>query len=1092
MANAEPHERAYATLLVLVLTLAVFSTFKNSYTDAFNHSSIKSAFDPRLVHEGEWRRKPFWVLRSAASPAWLMRARSHRILFFYNIREYGRGPPTCLFVMTQHGVKMIERGGHIEGDEMKRPWIVLSFTGAEGWDLFDVPWLICLQRRPLLIRLTEDYLEILYEEDDTGYIAAMPLFGYLKVPQKSMRNSPIFGPKARSIRTWEWKEKRTLPDDIVRRCEFWCRTFLCYPAGMWETFSIDRSRDLVIIREKYVWLCFEDEWGTKPLKFAPLSPTLALAWLYGFPVELSHEIYDPDLYTPYGPLMGAIGTDVIELRFRVLQYINEMEMPKMPDPDDEVAVEALRRLRDTMKWRFPKPGEFDIDHGGGIWTKRPQETNYCWAVMGDIWYCRALPYLDERTREVVKSCLRKYFEDFVLTPKPYDPHRGKLLLHGPGIGSWGSWGDAGKFSTNLLQTIWAYAQFTGDWDLIKERWDLIKRFFVLPEEMRWQGWGRYAIAEMGDMAPPCIAIARMAWIVSDIDYYNFAAYCFAKELVIHFVMSLGAKYFYEHRPHDRPEPMDERVFLTNIWGETAGWQIDGPRYPKETPERQYLNRWVRFQCLDTARFYRETEPLHRAVEAELNDPELGWGRFKDHMCVDDSHILPSFIRLRSLLLDERPEELAKICRPEDIEGPPSGIVAAMISYIRTSTQHEYVRIIPKEGPPSEFVPGLDRTGGWRYGVVEPIHDCDLVLTLRGPWAIPVWRFWGDNGEDLYFGMITPFPEMCEGFVEEVALSWISSVITFEPVRPRQLSNEALETLMRKENEVEWLIMGPFPNRMDESLIVDRYPPEIAINASYLVNGKTYKWISVKGRVFDMYKLLGTNYGIAYLLNYVFSPKERKAYLMIGTSGGCRVWINDELVFSWHYYHSDFYEDKFRVVINLRKGWNKILVKVEGAWGHWRVSCRVVHGDGFPFEDVKYDPYHGFKRARIPLIRYEGLIISPKEVYRGDVVYITVNIANTGNLSTIHVIRVVVDQRITLAKTIFLEPLQVKKVNFTINTEGLEEGVYRVHVDGLSDSFTVKERPTWIIYTSTMTIILMLVIVLVVMAHKAQRAAYRKT
>ena len=34
-----------------------------------------------------------------------------------------------------------------------------------------------------------------------------------------------------------------------------------------------------------------------------------------------------------------------------------------------------------------------------------------------------------------------------------------------------------QFSTNLLETLWAYAHYTNDWNLIKERWDMIKKFF---------------------------------------------------------------------------------------------------------------------------------------------------------------------------------------------------------------------------------------------------------------------------------------------------------------------------------------------------------------------------------------------------------------------------------------------------------------------------------------------------------------------------------------------------------------------------------------------------------------------------------------
>jgi len=1037
---------ALLPLAILLLPL-VAGVVRGSPTEA---GEVASAYDPSLIREGEWREKPFWVLRSAASPAWLMRARSDRILFFYGIRRHGRGPPTCFFVKTREGVVMFERGESVKGEDMVAPWIVVSLAGSEGWELFDVPWLIYLQRRPLEVRLTSDYLEVRFSSNDTGYVAAMPLYGYLKPPQEEYADSPIFGPKARAVRTWEWKRRRTLPEEVVERCEFWCRTFLRYPAGMWETYYINTTDDVIVIREEYEWFSFEDEWGTEPLRFAPISPTLALAIKYGFPAELSHELYDPDFYTPYGPLVGALETDVVEIRMRVLQYVNEMEVPKMPNSYDPVALRALERLRRVMRERFPRPGEFDIDHGGGIWSRDPRETNYCWAVMGDLWYCRALPYLDEGLREVVKSCLKKYFADFVLTLKPYDPHRGKLLLHGPGIGSWGGWDDAGKFATNLVQTIWAYAQFTGDWELVKERWDLIKRLFVLPDEMRWQGWGRYAIAEMGDMAPPCAAMARLAWGVGDLEYYGFAAYCFAKELAVHYVMSLGAEYFYERRPHDRPEPMDEKVFLTNIWGETAGWQIDGPRYPRETPERQYANRWVRFQCPDTARFYREVEPLREAVERELNDPEVGWGRWNKCECRDDSHILPSLVRIRSLLLDEPPEKLAEICKPEDVTGPPSGVVAAMIAFIRTSTPREYVRLVPKGVyiPPR---PGLDRAGGWRYGVVEPVCDPDLVVTLRGPWATPVWRFWGGGGGDLYFGAITPFPEMCEGYAAEKPLSWISSVKWFEPVKRRE------EVPPEGSLKVEWLVIGPFPNRMDESLTEDAYPPELWLNGTYEYSGRTYAWRVAVGPVIDLHDLLGTDRGVAYLLNYVYSPRSTKAYLVLGSSGGCRAWVNDELVFSWHERHEEFREDMYWVVVNLRRGWNKILVKVEGARGRWTTSCKLLYGDGAPIEGLVWNPYHGFVEAGRPLVTLGNLTLSKREVGLGERITVTLDVANFGGAPATLSLELRVDEKPVASRLIRLEPGSSSKVEFTIDTSDLGEGLHVIEVGGLKASFKVVHR-----------------------------------
>lgn len=941
-------------MLPLMTALSIL-TWAASYC----YGAINSGFSQEIL-ESYWRHKPFFAIESAANPAWLIRAKSNEIRFFSDMEAQKLGIPSRIFAMTKNGMEVAEKDKPINGDQMASPWIIASFAGSDVWDTFDVPWLIYLQKRPTQILLTDTNLEIRFNEDDTGYIASMPLYGYLKTPQQGQEDKLFFGPKARAIKSWQWAE--SLPDDVIDLCNFWCRTFLNYPLGMWETFSVDGQNDLITIRQQYKWLSFDDDWGTEPLKFAALPPTMGLVWLNpGFPVEFSHEIMDPELYTPYGPLVGALDTDTIEMKLKVLQYINETEKPKLPNPDNSFAMQALNRLRRDIKERFPRPDEFDIDHGGGIWEKEAKKTNYCWASMGDIWYSKSLPYLEEEQRAIVESCLRRYYADFALTRKPYDAHRGKLLFHGPGIASWGSWGDSGKFSTNLLQGIWAYAHYTGDWDLIKDRWDLIKRLFVLPEEISWQGVGRGSIAEIGDMAPPCIAVARMAYQVGDIDYYNFAAYCFAKELVIHYVMSLGAKYFVERQPHDRMEEMDEKVFLTNYWGSSAGWQIDGPTYPVQTGERQYANRWVRFHCHDTARFYSDIEPLYQAVKAELDDEDVGWGRFRDHAVAershlvrDDSHILPSFVRIRSLILDESPDLLSNISTPGNIRGGSiSGIAASMISYIRTSTPHEYERIIPVTEEASEFIPGIERAGGVEYGMVKPAENLPLTQARWGSWATPGWMFWGRNRKPLRFGAIKTSSELNEGFSEEIQLSLISSVKWLEPIEARNISEEQLEELRKKENEAEWMVIGPFPNPEDDLIATDEYPPErgVDLNAEYGLDDGILVWTKVKQEdgMLDLRKLFEKDWGIAYLFNRIECAENQRAQIVVGTTGGCRIWVNDELVFSSHERHSNYSPNKFKAIADLKQGLNKLLIKVEGAWGHWKASCKIAHQDGMPLE-----------------------------------------------------------------------------------------------------------------------------------------------
>ena len=167
---------------------------------------------------------------------------------------------------------------------------------------------------------------------------------------------------------------------------------------------------------------------------------------------------------------------------------------------------------------------------------------------------------------------------------------------------------------------------------------------------------------------------------------------------------------------------------------------------------------------------------------------------------------------------------------------------------------------------------------------------------------------------------------------------------FEPIKPREIPEEDL----RKEDEVEWMLMGPFPNPEDDSLTEDQYPPERKINpdAEYTLDDRTLKWMKVKpvDGILDLRQMFETDWGIAYLYNRVQCEEDQRAQIIVGTSGGCRIWVNDELVFSQHRRHSDFNPNKFRAIVNLKQGWNKLLIKAEGAWGHWKASCRLAHQD----------------------------------------------------------------------------------------------------------------------------------------------------
>ena len=239
----------------------------------------------------------------------------------------------------------------------------------------------------------------------------------------------------------------------MERCDWWASVAKAYPVGFQESFRVDPGRDDVTFRQDYRWLTLSDDWGTRPVRFATLPPSVGLAWKFpGFPMKLSAPIHDPEYFTAFGPLTGALDVDRLEISMQVLQYIHEMEWLSVPEAPLAGQRKALELIASGVRAKFPDPWRYLYDHGS--------RENFCWNIVGDVWYPRALPFVSGATAQVARQSLGIYMRNDVL--RPHSPYHGKYILHGPGVGSWGEWGDAGKFMTSALQAVWAYGQFAGD------------------------------------------------------------------------------------------------------------------------------------------------------------------------------------------------------------------------------------------------------------------------------------------------------------------------------------------------------------------------------------------------------------------------------------------------------------------------------------------------------------------------------------------------------------------------------------------------------------------------------------------------------
>jgi len=718
-----------------------------------------------------WLDAKFGVLTTQLSPATLIHSTASSLGLFANMQAWGLGTATHVAVPTARGI-VIARSDQALPTAMTEPWLLCWFNGASNWQFWDMPVLVVLQHRPTAMTLDKTGLSLQFA-GEAGLVVVLPLYGYEKMPLTQETDFLRYhGLPSRGLHTDTWGTG--LPASVVEHCRLLARVLRAYPVHCRETFALDG--DDLVIQEVFQWVMIEDDWKTAPLQMAPLPPTLALAWWAGqqvaekpFPMSVSRPVRDLDVMTAFGPWVGVAGVEQYTLRLPVLPYVQFTEQPTPGAQVRQAAKPVLERLQRRMAEKFTTGDwqqiwdhELDRDYGGpGL---------YCWQVMNDRWYAKALPYItDPTTREHMIQTLGGYLENWILDPSHYQPYKDMLLLEGPGIQRSNGMSEGGKFSSNLLDTIWHIAYYADQWQTIRDHWAMLQRFFVTPLECDWRSMGRYAIAELGDEAGPPLAYARLAYQVGDMDSYAFGCYVFGRELVHHYVKQVATDYFRLHQPYDSAELIPTDTWPTNLWGGVIGWRIDGPTYPAKTQEAQSANRWVRFSSYEVARFYRDY--LADEVSAEisaLTDEALAQGdenvRYK--LLVDTAHITPSLVRLRAMLMGESAEQLLRLAPLDRWQVYRGADVAAMcVPTLRNAAPIERVRIIP--AMKTDFALGLQRldisgTGPALTTVVRVPEGERLYEPMRGYPAI-VWQTWRSplpvrgwqEGRNWSLGQIVP-------------------------------------------------------------------------------------------------------------------------------------------------------------------------------------------------------------------------------------------------------------------------------------------------------------------------------------------------
>jgi putative membrane-bound dehydrogenase-like protein len=132
----------------------------------------------------------------------------------------------------------------------------------------------------------------------------------------------------------------------------------------------------------------------------------------------------------------------------------------------------------------------------------------------------------------------------------------------------------------------------------------------------------------------------------------------------------------------------------------------------------------------------------------------------------------------------------------------------------------------------------------------------------------------------------------------------------------------------------WLIAGPFENGPDRAGLERVFPPEKGIDLAATYDGKSGKvtWRTIRagaGNYFDLQAFHGaaSPHSVSYLYRQIESPVDQEGTILLGTDDGCKLWVNDRLVFTSHATRAAAPEQDV-VKVMLRKGKNRILLKID--------------------------------------------------------------------------------------------------------------------------------------------------------------------
>ncbi|MFC1726407.1 alpha-mannosidase [candidate division KSB1 bacterium] len=150
---------------------------------------------------------------------------------------------------------------------------------------------------------------------------------------------------------------------------------------------------------------------------------------------------------------------------------------------------------------------------------------------------------------------------------------------------------------------------------------------------------------------------------------------------------------------------------------------------------------------------------------------------------------------------------------------------------------------------------------------------------------------------------------------------------------------------------DWLMLDPFENENVETRLIKDYlnienihfplGGEETAGRRWFVYHSEHNYLDFLNE--ELNYSLKTN-GSVYTCFYLESDSERELKLYIGSDDGIAVFINDKLVLLNDIYRGHTF-DEDEIIVNLKRGINRVLCKVSNGTGDWKLSVKLSDATG---------------------------------------------------------------------------------------------------------------------------------------------------